>query len=194
MPVFHFDEATHTYTLDGVKVPGVTSIIEPIRPDFDRVPPDVLERKRALGTAVHLACELDDNDELESCDDVLQPYVQAWRRFKAEAGAVILANERRMPHLQLRYAGTIDRLALIDGEAWLLDLKTSAGPHPSYGVQLAGYAELLAANDGPGTVKRRASVHLFNDATFKLAEFKDPNDAAAFRACLAIYNWKENAK
>lgn len=192
MPVFHFDDATHTYTLDGVKVPGVTSIIEPIRPDFDRVPPDVLERKRQLGTAVHLACELDDDGELEACDAVLLPYLQAWQKFRADTGAQVIANERRMVHLSLRYAGTIDRLAVIDGERWLLDIKTSAGPHPSYGVQLAGYAELLAANDGPGTVQRRASVHLFNDASYKLAEFKNPNDAAAFRACLAIHNWKES--
>lgn len=188
----HFDEATHTYTLDGVVViPSVTQVIAPIRPGFDRVPPAILEAKRSLGTAVHLACELDDADELdeETLPAALAPYLSAWRKFRADTGAVIIENETRHFHRSLMYAGTIDRLADIGNDTWLIDLKTSADPDPSYGVQLAGYEELLRS-DGLHVEIRRATVHLRDDGTYRLHEFKNHGDHAAFRACLALHNWK----
>lgn len=198
--VFHFDEASHVYTLDGEPIPSVTQLLRPIAPDFSAVPPDVLERKRALGTAVHLACELDDLGELGDCDAELLPYLSAWRRYRAESGAEVVANERQLYHPALRYAGTLDRLCMVDGEAWLVDLKTSADPLPSYGVQLAGYAELLAANavaDG-GPIHRatvnRATVHLRADGTYRLHRFTNPNDRAVFFGLLSIHAFKESNK
>lgn len=200
--VFNFDEASHTYTLDGVRLPSVTQLLAPIKPDFSMVPPDVLEAKRALGVAVHTACEIDDQGELddEGTDPVVMRYVAAWRLFRTQTAATILANERRLYHPTLRFAGTVDRAADIStgrGSArdlWILDLKTGDEPHASYGVQLAGYEALLRANDeriSPDLRLRRGTVHLRDDGTYRLHEFKNPNDSAAFMACLSLHAWKE---
>ena len=199
MPAFTFDEASHTYAIDGARLPSVTQLLEPIKPDFSMVPRDVLEAKRALGVAVHLACEIDDQGELDddSTDAGVMGYVAGWRKFKAECRAVIMLNEQRLYHPALRYAGTIDRVAEIhaDAETWLLDLKTSADPDRSHGVQLAGYEGLLRANNGAGMGRiRRGTVHLRADGTYKLHEFKNPSDEAVFRACLALHSWKEATK
>jgi hypothetical protein len=202
VPVFTFDEATHTYTLDGVKLPSVTTIIRPIGPDFSAIPPDVLEQKRAFGVAVHTACELDDLGELddEATDPRVMRCVAAWRRFKVETEAEVLATEQRLYHPTLRFAGTLDgllRIAARKGhgtELWLIDRKTSDEPHASYGVQLCGYRMLLDAQpDGrlPESLVHRGTVHLFDDGTYRLHPFKNPNDEAAFRACLSIHQWKE---
>lgn len=190
---FRFIPETHTYTLDGVPVPSVTQLLKPIGTDFSMIRPDVLENKRQLGTVVHEACEYDDDGDLheESLPAVVVPYVTAWRRFRSDTGATILANELQLVHEALRFAGTIDRMAEIDGERWLLDIKTSAEPVPSYGVQLAGYQLLMHMDDQP---VRRATVHLRADGTYRMHEFKNPNDLAAFRALLAIHNWKEATK
>jgi hypothetical protein len=193
----HFDPIEHAYTLDGVRVPSVTQVIKIVGQDFSMVRDDVLEAKRQLGTAVHLACELFDFDELDddTLDPVLAPYLAAWVKFKADTGAQVLANEQQLAHQALRFAGTIDRVALFDGNVWILDLKTSADPVPSYGVQLAGYAELFTEQQGtPVSKLRRATVHLCADGTYKLNEYKNPSDFAAFRACLALHNWKETTK
>jgi hypothetical protein len=193
---FHFDAETHTYTLDGVKLPSVTQIIKPIGPDFSMVAPDVLEAKRHLGVVVHEACQYDDEGDLDddSVPAEIDPYLAAWRKFKADTGAVILENERQLFHPTLRFAGTLDRLAeLRDGDGWgrwILDIKTSADPYPSYGVQLCGYQTLLRTDE----TLRRGTVHLREDGSYKLHEFKNPNDAAAFMACLSLYHWKESAK
>lgn len=199
--VFHFDEASHTYTLDGVRLPSVTQLLAPIKPDFSMVPPDVLERKRALGVAVHLACELDDMGELDddSTDAGVMQYVAGWRKFRADTGAAIVANEQRLFHPAMRYAGTIDRLAYLrlrnDSEAstWLLDLKTGDEAYPSYGVQLAGYELLVRSNVDQGIATlNRGTVHLRPDASYRFSQFKNPNDAACFIACLSLFQWKEN--
>jgi hypothetical protein len=146
-----FDEASHTYRVGERVVPSVTQLLAPIKPDFSMVPPGVLERKRQLGTDVHLACELDDDDDLGEVDDEILPYLQAWRQFRADTGAEVLANERQLYHPTLMFAGTLDRMMIMPSsrETWLLDLKTSIDPHPSYGVQLAGYRLLIAANVSP---------------------------------------------
>lgn len=193
-----FDEATHTYRLAGQVVPSVTQLLQPIAPDFSMVPPHVLEAKRALGTEVHFACELDDDDDLDedSVPAAVEPYLQAWRKFKADTGAVVLANERKLVHAGLRYAGTLDRLVRVrDGAIYLIDLKTSISMSASFGVQLAGYQLLLEATDDLAGVKlARKGLQLKNDGTYKLVPYNNPNDAAAFRACLSIYHWKEATK
>lgn len=193
--VLQFDESTHTYRLDGQVVPSVTQLLKPIGPDFSQIPADVLERKRQLGTAVHLACELDDDGDLDddSLDPALVPYVAAWRKFKADTGAVVLVNEKQLAHEDLRYAGTVDRVVSVGREPWLVDLKTSADPHAAYGVQLAGYEELLRKASRM-QVDTRATVHLRDDGTFRLHQFTNPNDAACFRALLSIHHWKETTK
>lgn len=189
---FNFDEATHTYTLNGRRLPSVTQLLAPIGMDFSMVPADVLEAKRQLGTAVHQACELDDDDDLDedSLPDALRPYLAAWRKFKADTGALVLDNERKLFHASLGFAGTLDRRVTMRGDLWLLDLKTSAEPHASYGVQLAGY-EVLLQHSEP---HRRGTVHLRDDGTYRLHEFNNPNDAACFRALLSLHHWKESTK
>lgn len=191
-----FDPATHTYRLGGQVVPSVTQLLDPIRPDFSMVPAHVLEAKRALGTAVHLACELDDEGDLddESLDPVLAPYVAAWRKFKADTGAEVLMNEQRLAHTALRFAGTLDRLVRVrGGDVYLIDLKTSVSMAASFGVQLAGY-QLLLDESAFTTKLTRKGLQLKDDGTYKLVPFNNPNDVAAFRACLSIFHWKESQK
>lgn len=194
--LLQFDPESHTYTLGGQVVPSVTQVIAPIRPDFSMVPPAILEAKRALGVAVHAACEYDDDGDLDedSLSDHLRPYLAAWRKFRADTGAAIVMNERQIGHPTLYFAGTLDRLATIDGETWLLDLKTAADSHPSFGVQLAGYECLLIADGYHGAQVKRASVHLREDGSYRLHQYKNPNDAIVFRALLSVQQWKDSNK
>lgn len=193
-----FDEATHTYRLGGQVVPSVTQLLLPIAPDFSAIPAHVLEAKRALGTEVHFACELDDEDDLDedTVPAAVEPYLAAWRKFKADTGAVVLANERKLVHTGLRFAGTLDRLVRVrDGGVYLIDLKTSVSMAAHFGVQLAGYQLLLETDDDFAGVKlERKGLQLRDDGAYRLIPYNNPNDAAAFRACLSIYHWKEATK
>jgi hypothetical protein len=205
--MFAFDPDSHTYTLDGHAIPGVTRVIRPISPDFSMVPPGVLEAKRLLGTAVHEATSLDDDGELDDAgtDPVVMAYVTAWRAFRRDTNAVIHCNEMQLHSPTMRFAGTLDRIATIQfgkrAAEYLLDIKTSANPSPSYGVQLAGYdllfGELVRAEPLPelsGKPLKRATVHLRDDGTYRVHTFENPADEACFRALLAVHHWEETTK
>jgi hypothetical protein len=192
MAEFLFDEATHAYTLDGRRLPSVTQIIKPLA-SYGHIPVDVLARKMALGTAVHLACDLDDAGELDDAatDPEVLGYVTGWRQYLAAVQGKVLASERRAYHRTLGFAGTLDRVVLVEGKHWLIDLKTGADPMPSWGVQLAAY-QLLLEDGGDLPVHVRAAVRLQPGGDFRIDPFRNPNDAACFRACLSIHQWKES--
>lgn len=189
-----FDEPSHTYRLNGVVVPSVSQVIAPLYAGvFEAIKPDVLERKRQLGTAVHKACELDDKGDLDedSLTPELRPYLDAWRTFRATHKVEVIENEKQLGHSGLRFAGTIDRILRIDGEKWLIDLKTTAMLYPPVKVQLAGYSLLY----GEPTI-RRAAMKLKDDGRFVLDESDDPaDDNRCFMGLLALHHWKaRNAK
>ena len=184
-----FDEATHVYRLGPVIVPGVTSILRPLI-DFSGVPPDVLARKADLGRRVHLACQLDDEDDLDetTVEDEVAPYLCAYRQFREDTRAVVVANEQRVFHPLYRYAGTLDRKFDIPGLGRVLtDLKTSFTTPLSTGPQTAAYQ----AADADPSVTGRAALRLRADGTYRFERLIDPDDWSVFMACLSLQRFKE---
>jgi hypothetical protein len=168
--------------------PGVTSILRPLV-DFSRVPPDVLEAKRDLGWRVHLACQLDDEDDLDpaSIEPDVEPYFDAWKAFLRDSGARIVHNEQRVVEPTLLFAGTLDNVLDIRGVRWLADKKTSIVTPMSAGPQTAGYMRAL----GDPSVKHRAAVRLRPDGTYRFDPLTGSDDWAVFASCLAILRFKE---
>ncbi|MEW5709794.1 MAG: hypothetical protein AB1830_12965 [Pseudomonadota bacterium] len=190
MTMLTFDPATHTYCWDGQPVPSVTRILEPVI-DYSRVPPEVLERKRQIGEAVHQAIALDlahDLDE-ESVVEPWAPYFLAWRRFLAESGFEPHLFEHRLYHPKYGYAGTLDLWGRLKGKYVLIDTKNTSELHPATALQTAAYAEALQAQDGLGTDCRYA-LHLKPDGTYELHPFKERTDFNVFLSLLSLFNWK----
>jgi hypothetical protein len=183
-----FDEATHTYRLLGGVVPSVTQILAPLS-SFAGIPAHVLEAKRDLGSRVHLACQLDDENDLDesSVEDDVAPYLDGWRRFLRESGAVVLANEQRVAEPALQYAGTLDNVLLLNGQKWLVDKKTCISLPLAVGPQTAAYQRAL----GDSTVTHRGALRLRPDGTYRLDSLTGADDWTAFYACLALYRFKE---
>lgn len=182
-----FDESSHTYSIGGSMLPSVTQILQQLT-DFSRVPPDVLAAKAALGTRVHAACEYDDEGDLDesSVDADVEPYLQGYRRFLADTRARVVCNEQRVWHATYRYAGTLDRVMIIDGERWLIDIKTSIATPATAGPQTAAYLAAL----GDRSVTRRGALRLRPDATYRLDALTGADDWSVFLACLTIHNWR----
>lgn len=184
-----FDEATHTYRWGGQVVPGVTQVLAPLV-DLSAVPADVLARASAFGTAVHRATELRDLGDLDesALDDALRPYVDAWVAFSADHTVRWDHIEERVYHPTLRYAGTVDRIGLVEGAISIVDIKTSSSIYPSVGPQLAAYQR--AAADGMGVASlRRLSVQLKGDGTYSVKEHTNPSDFSVFASLLTLRNW-----
>jgi hypothetical protein len=183
-----FDEPTHTYRLLDVVVPGVTQILQPLV-DFSHIRPDVLETKRDLGKRVHLACQLDDEGDLdeESIEADVAPYLAGWRAFLRDSGARVVENERQVLEPFLLYAGTLDNVLSIDRVRWVVDKKTSFDVPMSAGPQTAAYMRAL----GDPSVTHRAAVRLRPDGRYRFDAFTGSDDWSVFMSCLTLHRFKE---
>lgn len=182
--ILRFDQATHTYTVEGQEWPSVSRVMGPIVGDLDSIPRSVLDAKSELGTAIHLATELIDQNDLD--DESVLPewkgYIDAYRRFLSEHAVEWEFSEAFGCHEEERYAGTIDRAGSIDGESALVDIKTRVRIPGYVGVQLAAYEAMHPALRG----RKRFALHLMPTGAYKLIPFQSPLDWVRFRACLTV--------
>lgn len=183
-PGLTFDPSTHTYRLQGRRVPGVTSILAPIN-GLARVPRELLARKAAFGRAVHMTTELHDNDVLDedSLAPELQPYLLAYRLFLAEHRVEWEAIEQPLAHTIHRYAGTPDRVGMLDGARCVLDIKSTFMLMPTVGPQLAAYANMI----DPGI--DRWGLQLKEDGTYTLKRYDSLQDWPMFLSLLTVRRW-----
>lgn len=144
----------------------------------------VTDEARDKGSAVHLATELLDINDLHRPD--LDPRIvgplEQYERFKREVRPEILSIEEEVEHPALRYCGTLDRRVRINGREGVLDIK-SWTVTAAVGLQLAGYSGTF---DRP---LRRWSLHLSAD-DYRLIEHVDRMDWTVFQSALNLVNWK----
>jgi len=112
---------------------------------------DIIARKAAEeGTQVHDAIEkylqgekitlIDENGYSKYSLDVwkmILKFHEFWDKFKP----TLIENEIHLFSDKYLYAGTCDLVLEINGEKWLLDIKTSNALHTSHDLQLAAYAQ-----------------------------------------------------
>lgn len=183
-----FNPEKHEYRVNGVVVPSVSEIIKEVLLLNVQFSGDTT--KMDIGTKAHLTTQYYDNDELDESDlhPTLQNYLQAWKSFKKDFNPKFELIETMFYHKRFRYAGTIDRYAVVNGSRLILDIKTGREYvwHP---IQLEGYKFLL--EDNGYEVDRTACVYLTPEGTYKYREHKSPN---LFLACLSVYNFKKTNK
>lgn len=185
-----FDPVEHRYFVGDVEYPSVSSIIAPLV-DYSMVPEARLEFARDRGTAVHLACHLDDIGELDE-DSVDQehvlPRLTAWRKFKADFKPKIVFSEMAMfRHDDVyRFAGTPDRAMEIGRLKVVGDIKNVAEMSPVTGVQLSGYELLLAGAVG-FRAKDRWGIQLRGNGTYRRVIY--PVETPTFASLHTLKNW-----
>lgn len=190
MPIPHveFDPEKHIYRLDGVIIPSVSEIIAPLY-DHSGIPAKHLENARERGLAVDIACQFDDEGDLDegSLDPETASYVEGWRKFRREWEFKPLLIQKPMSHAihGMAYGMTPDRIGhgkMAEGEI-VVDIKCTAAVERPQRIQLAGYA---APFDGP-----RFVVQLF-PKNYKLHDFAKTakRDDGMFVCCLSMNYWK----
>lgn len=186
---FSFDPESHIYTLDGKVLPSVTEILKEAGLLAYAGP---AEYQRLRGTYIHRATELIDIAMLdwEGLDKSLRPYCDAYVRFLEETRFAPEMSERSLYHPGLLYAGTIDRVGILDGRHVLIDIKTGF-PHPATDLQLAAYYELIRPHV---RVARCLALYLRGDGSYGLAETPDVHASFdIFLSALTVVRWrKEN--
>lgn len=144
---------------EGIYYPSVTTILQymPKNKFFESWLKDVghnadiiMRKAGKEGTQVHEACEnLVLGNEVNWMDDygnakyseivweMILKFYDFWTTHKPK----LISTEEFVWSDKNRYAGTGDLVVEMDGETWLLDIKTSNSLHKSYDLQLASYAK-----------------------------------------------------
>lgn len=186
-----FDEATHTYTREGVVVPSVTQALSVIAA-YDGIPPAVLQKAAERGTAVHKAIELHLQDDLDeaSLDPEIASYFYAYWKFERETGFKPRHAEALVYSAKYGYAGTLDLEGDLHRKAAIIDTKTTRQLMPSTGPQTAAYEAAFKEQHQSRRNYQRYALLLKPDGTYRLEPCTNPADFRAFLACLTVHNFK----
>lgn len=207
-----FDAGRHVYEFEGHPVMNVTGLLRRYRisRDWSDIPEDVLEEKREIGRAAHIASHYDDEGDLQpgTVAPEVEPYVEAWRTFKRELKFKPLLLETILVHPLLRYGGTVDRLGIVEALGMtpsVVDLKTGDPDDAGAGPQTAAYEQLVRACFTPITMALHAdrsmvhwlerewsspwtrySVQLLPSGRYKLHTYQSHRDLQRFMWALSL--------
>lgn len=185
----------HEYFIDGVKLPGVTSILKSAGlTDMSGIKSGILIRAQKFGTALHKATELWDKGVLDmsSLSAPLIPYLEAWKKFHKDYQIEWGSVELPVSSVKYRFAGTLDRVGTIGGKNTIIDLKTSSVMYPAGAIQTAGYQ--IAYEEMTGEkIRQRWGVQLTPENTipYKIENYTESSDKAVFLSALMVHNFKE---
>lgn len=191
-----FEEETHTYRLDGILIPSVSAIMEPLsRVKYTGISESTLKRAANKGTAVHNAIENWLKFGIEDVSAEHQGYFEGFKQWKSAVSPEIIGSEIHLCHRLMRYGGTADLLAYIENDLVLVDIKTTYTiSDMTCGVQLEAYAQALSSM-GVG-IQRKIILHLKRDGKFDVREYPAP-DAERWRvfgALKTVFDYIESTK
>lgn len=185
--IYRFDAEKHRHYINGVMVPGVTTISGTIDDgksgalqgwaakltaqyivsnlrmvdgaawvgDLQLTPEtaggifsaakknykDVRDTAADLGTRVHDLCEKYwAQPDIQPAQEDERPAFEAFKRWVAAYSVKMVETERHVYSLEENYAGILDLVALVNGEKYIVDIKTSSRISPGFMVQVGGYA------------------------------------------------------
>ena len=185
MPALEYEDSTHTYSIEGRRVPSVTQVIDWLDP-WHQTPEGIAAGAR--GTIAHAACHLSDAGDWnpDGMDVEWLGYVEGWQRFLRESGYIVIDSECVAYSEQLQFAGRADRVGDLNTKPTLVDIK-SGGARACHKLQTAAYQAAFRTRKP----LQRACVYLRADGSYSLVMHKDPNDIYDFLAALRCVRWRE---
>lgn len=97
--------------------------------DYSKIPADVLERKKNIGTDVHLAIEAETGDFFHKPMEESRGYIDSYFKWKENIEGQVLLSEARIFNDELNVTGCLDCVMKINEQLFLVDFKTSSQPN-----------------------------------------------------------------
>lgn len=191
MPELSFDDGPHIYRLNGIQIPSVSAIMEPLsHAEYGSIDENTLNRAANKGTIIHNAIENWLKFGIDDEDPEYAGYFNGFREWWGKRKPEFIASEFRVYHKLMRYAGTIDLLAVIEGKLTLVDFKTTYRLiEKNCGIQLEAYAQALASHGIK--VEEKRILHIQKDGKWEDPQFpsKDPNRWRVFGSLKNVYDY-----
>ena len=191
LPELEFEDKTHTYRLNGMVIPSVSEIMEPLSNEkYKGISESTLNKAAEKGTAVHNSIENYIKFEIDDVPPEHRGYFDAFLEWWETYHPEVVGSEIKTYHKLLRYGGTVDILVYIDGVLTLVDIKTtSALSDMTCGVQLEGYSQALKSHGI--VVERKIILHLKKDGKYAIREYpvSDSNRWRVFGSLKCVYDY-----
>ena len=196
MPELEFDDQKHIYRLNGVVLPSVSTIIEPLTAiKYQGINSNTLDNAARKGTAIHNSIENFIKFGFEDVAPEYRTFFDAFLEWWNDKQPIVIASELRIYHKLLRYGGTLDLLAIIDDKVTLVDYKTTYEVSDmTCGVQLEGYAQALLSHGIK--VEEKQILHLKKDAKHKVHKYPgaDANRWRVFGSLKNVYDYIQSSR
>lgn len=194
----------HTvYKIDGKRVPGVTTILGVInKPALVKWANNLglqgidstkyVDETATIGTLAHCMIQEELGGEpwdraaynaaqVDLAENALLKYYE-WRKQTGSTMETIFIEKPLVSNI-FNCGGTIDWYGNINGEPWLVDIKTSNGLWPEHVYQVSAYREMLEENGYPVAGVRLLRVGRTEDEGFEDHIIGEPE----LRAGLAVF-------
>ena len=196
LPELTFDEASHIYRLDGIQIPSVSRLMEPLKDSaYHGISEKTLRRAAEKGSSVHDSIENFIKFQILDVNPEHRLFFDAFMDWWEENQPIVVGSEIRIYHKILRYGGTIDLLCYIQDKLTLIDFKTTyALQDITCGVQLEAYEKALASHGVQ--VEDKMILHLKRDGKFKEKHYPVSESARwrVFGALKCVYDYTESYK
>ena len=195
-----FDEATHTYRWNGVKVPSVTGLINEwlqitisgSQYHVNRfsgvvVPSYLMQEGAAKGKDLHKGSELILKGGLDwnALDPEYEPPLRQFQKWLDDCQIQPLYTEYRFYHPKYHYCGCIDVVAMVEKALAFIDIKT--GECSTVDIQLSAYeAGYCAQERYIGRTARYALWLPKKGEKYKFEKIKDDNSFEKFKALMIL--------
>lgn len=152
---------------------------------------DYKNDKAEKGTKVHKYCEeLALGEEVDVSDDSKEVVKKTagYVNFHKQENVKVWETEFQLAHPNLMYAGTADLLADVNGELWLIDIKTSSNIYDSHRAQLSMYQR--AARETGYAEPDKQGILWLKDRTKKGYQLKEVEyNSTLVPAIMSIYDF-----
>ncbi len=159
-------------------------------PDYQR------DSAADLGTRVHAFAEALSNGLEIDLDDTARPFIEQYEKWRAIYKPQILNSEYMVYSESHRYGGTADMAARINGETWLIDIKTGSGAYAETALQLAAlhYADWAGRPDDPKKyalpkATRFGVLHVRPEQAELIPYDVTQHEFEAFLSCRYLIDW-----
>ena len=185
-----FFDDKHKYTLDDEEVPSVSEVTRFISKEiYGQVNQYALDNACDRGTKVHKAIESILRYGDCEIEDAVAPYVQGFVKWYKDNGITkddIIDIEKAYGHSELKYAGTMDLVAMVGGKRTLIDYKTSCTAQKKLWTATENGYRILRDFNCEDKIEQILILHFKNDGTYK--EIELPIDDSGFMACITLHN------
>lgn len=152
-----------------------------------------------LGTEIHEAIEAWVLDKpMPKWRPEVEPYMEQATDFLLHFEPLVEMTEASVYNRTQKYAGTLDMIATIGDERWLIDFKTGSGVYPEAALQMAAYAraEFIGRPDESEEpmpkIDHAAVVHLQPTHYEFIPVSIDDDVFNAFLYCREVFRWMED--